>query len=229
MAKYVNLLSSCPETTTPTTLPARWSNTIKDKKFTLILGLTVLYLTFLLLISPTFFDIVQQRKGFLLYDPILTVFPARDVSNFIFSTLYIFTAIAVLNIVPDPLLFLHGTLAYALITTVRFATMFFISLEPPVGLVDLKDPVLSIFFYGQTVITKDLFFSGHASTLFLLFFLTKQGKVRNVLLVASILLSLLLLVQHIHYTYDIIAAPLFAFLAVKISAVPLKRFAYRDV
>jgi len=124
--------------------------------------------------------------------------------------------------VPDPRQFLRGLLAYALITTIRFATMFFISLEPPQDLVELRDPVLSIFFYGRTVITKDLFFSGHASTLFLLFFLTKQKLLRMVLLLASIVLSVLLLVQHIHYSYDVLAAPLFAFLTVKLAGLFLK-------
>jgi hypothetical protein len=178
----------------------------------------------LLLVSPAFFDAVQQRQGIQLYDPILAAFPAMDVSNIIFSTLYFFTIITILNIVPDPIAFLHGLLAYALITTVRFGTMYFISLEPPTGLVELKDPVLSIFFYGHTVITKDLFFSGHASTLFLLFFLARKRLLRVALLVAAIGLSLLLLIQHIHYSYDVVAAPVFAFLACRISWKPLKRF-----
>jgi len=181
------------------------------------------------LISPAFFDIVQEQHGWSPYDPVLSVLPPMDVSNFIFSTLYIFTVITVFNIVPYPLQFLHGLLAYALITTIRFATMFFISLEPPQGLVELKDPVLSIFFYRHTVITKDLFFSGHASTLFLFFFLARQTWLRIVLLAASIFLSILLLMQHIHYTYDVVAAPLFAFIVVKLAAIPLKRFAYGDV
>lgn len=227
MTKYVNLLSSCPNNYFITL--AHWSNILGDKRFTFLLGLTVLYLIGLTAIAPAFFAAVQSREGALLSDPILNVFPVRDVSNFIFSTLYIFTVIAIFNIVPAPIRFLHGLLAYALITTVRFATMYFISLEPPRELVELKDPVLSIFFYGQTPITKDLFFSGHASTLFLLFFFTPQQPLRAILLVASIVLCGLLLIQHIHYSYDVIAAPLFAYGTYKISGIPLKRFADGNV
>lgn len=189
----------------------------------------MLYLIVLAAIAPSFFVTVQLRRGILLSDPILDVFPARDVSNFIFSTLYIFTILAIFNIVPAPVRFLHGLLAYALITTVRFGTMYFISLEPPRELVELKDPLLSVFFYGQTPITKDLFFSGHASTLFLLFFFTPQQPLRTILLVASIVLCVLLLVQHIHYSYDVLAAPWFAYAAYKISGIPLKRFANGNV
>ena len=180
-------------------------------------------------IAPAFFAAVQLRQGIWLFDPILDVFPARDVSNFIFSTLYILTVIAIFNIVPAPVRFLHALLAYALITTVRFGTMYFISLEPPRDLVELKDPLLSIFFYGQTPITKDLFFSGHASTLFLLYFFTPQRPLKIVLLIASIVLCVLLLVQHIHYSYDVLAAPVFAYAAYKISGIPLKRFANGNV
>ena len=94
-------------------------------------------------------------------------------------------------------------------------------LNPPVGLVPLSDPFLKPF-YGSNVITKDLFFSGHTGSVFLIFLILRKKWEKIFALVATILVGILLLIQHIHYTIDVIFAPVFVyvvyFLAKKVTA-----------
>jgi membrane-associated phospholipid phosphatase len=62
-------------------------------------------------------------------------------------------------------------------------------------------------------VTKDLFFSGHTSTVFLLF-LCLPGKIdKKLALIVTMIVGSLLLVQHVHYTLDVLGALLFAWIA----------------
>ena len=82
-------------------------------------------------------------------------------------------------------------------------------LEPPAGLIGLVDP-LSNFFYGHDkFITKDLFFSGHTSTMFLLYFCLVKPVDKRIALLVTVLVACLLLVQHVHYSVDILGGFVF--------------------
>ena len=116
-----------------------------------------------------------------------------------------------------PKTFVWFAWAFNLETVFRFLTIYFVALNPPSGIVDLHDPVAAMFIYGENMpITKYLFFSGHTATmLFACYFLTlKKEKIVAILL--SIILALLLLIQHVHYTIDIVMAPFFTLLAIGI-------------
>jgi membrane-associated phospholipid phosphatase len=84
------------------------------------------------------------------------------------------------------------------------------------GLIILVDP-LSNIFYGNTFITKDLFYSGHTSTAFLMFLCLQKKPDKIFAVIATFMIGTLLLVQHVHYTVDVLAAPLFAFFSWYIS------------
>ena len=79
----------------------------------------------------------------------------------------------------------------------------------PAGLIELKDPICNLM-YGPRFITRDLFFSGHAATLFLLYLCSYKKFDRYYTLFAAIIVGILLLVQHVHYTLDVVCAPLFS-------------------
>ena len=74
-------------------------------------------------------------------------------------------------------------------------------------------PFLNFFIY-QGTIDGDLFFSGHTATICLLLFWTVKFK--WVFALFGVVLGILLMVQRVHYSIDIIAAIPFAYLSVRI-------------
>jgi membrane-associated phospholipid phosphatase len=179
--------------------------------------LTCLILISVVSLIPGFFNYIQSRPGRQISDLLLNRIPARDVSWFIFSLLYSILFITLVNLSYRPVLLLKGLQAYCLLLLLRICTLLLFPLEPEQNIVPLQDPFIGRFFYGNSVITKDLFFSGHVSTLFLVFLLNPIKQLSPVFLGATLLLSSLILLQHVHYSADVIAAPVFAWISYKLA------------
>lgn len=175
------------------------------------LTISILF-TIVLLIYPYFFAAIQQREGVVLHDFLLQFLPPNDMSIYIFSLIYFTVFIGIVRAVQYPVLFylfLWGAFFFSLS---RMLTISLVPLDPPVGLVPLVDPVLKVF-YRDNNITRDLFYSGHTGSVFFIY-LTLQRKWEKVFaLVATILVGIFLLIQHIHYTIDVVFAPFFVYLA----------------
>ena len=103
----------------------------------------------------------------------------------------------------------------------RTISIYLVPLEPPIGMILLKDPVTIIFMSTPSggYIVKDLFFSGHVSTVVLFFIVAVNRNVKALLLLLAFLIGTFILVQHVHYTIDVVAAPFFSFLAFKLSVL----------
>ena len=121
----------------------------------------------------------------------------------------------------NPQIYINYCWTLILVSLARIITISFIPLDPPAGLITLTDPLTGIF-YGESLITKDLFFSGHTATLTLIFLCLEKGSDKFIGLMAIILVAVLLLVQHIHYTMDIIAAPFFVYACFRLTQHLLK-------
>ena len=161
---------------------------------------------------PYFFQWIQLRQGMALSDPLLRWLPARNVSLPLFILIWSLSALALFRAVRAPRILLVFIWSYVLLTLLRMLTIYLLPMEPPANLIGLVDP-LSNFFYGPKFVTKDLFPSGHTSTMFLLFFcLTGKGD-RRLALVVTFGVAFLLLVQHVHYTVDILGGFLYGWLA----------------
>jgi membrane-anchored protein YejM (alkaline phosphatase superfamily) len=107
---------------------------------------------------------------------------------------------------------------YLVMVVIRTAAMYLLPLDPPPLLIPLKDPFVQYFGSGE-VPTKDLFFSGHTATLFLLF-LTVHGRyVKSLFLLSTIGVAVCVVLQHVHYTIDVFSAPFFSYAAYRIVAV----------
>ena len=163
-----------------------------------------------LFLFPAFFVTIQHRPGTQLNDYILNKIPSVDVSVLIFSLIYFSVILSIRRSLKSPALFLDFLWGYVLLNLVRMLTIYLVPLEAPAGLVTLADPVL-VPFYGENKITKDLFFSGHTATLFLCFLVVQKKWEKVLVLLATTLVGVLLLVQHIHYTIDVVLAPLFVY------------------
>ncbi len=171
------------------------------------------------LLLPHFFGFIQQRPGLFIDDPLLAHVPAVDLSLPLFTVLYAAVLVGIVWLARRPSLLLRTAQAYVLLLLLRMLTMTLLTLEPPAGLVPLHDPITQVFYPATEPFNKDLFFSGHTATLFL-FFLAVQGPwLRTIMASACALVGVAVLVQHVHYTIDVLAAPPFAWLAWRLSAV----------
>ncbi len=168
--------------------------------------------------ADDYFQWIQGRAGSVLEDWVLEQIPAYDVSKAIFTIIYLSVIYLLISLANRPYAFLWFAWAFNIETLFRFASIYLVALEPPVGLVDLHDPLAEIFIYGENMaITKDLFFSGHTATMvFVAYFLpTRHG--RRIALGLTGILMALLAVQHVHYSIDILAAPIVTWISIRLS------------
>ncbi|HEV7622305.1 MAG TPA: phosphatase PAP2-related protein, partial [Flavisolibacter sp.] len=169
-----------------------------------------------LAVLPFFFQIIQQRDGIVLSDPLLGYLPSMNVSISIFTIIWSMALFFFIRSYQDPYLFLTYLYSFVLLFLIRYITISMVALDPPSDLVPLVDP-LSNMFYGKSFITKDLFFSGHTATQWLFFLCFRRKIDKGIALFSSIAVGFLVMVQHVHYSIDVLAAPVFATICYYIS------------
>ena len=177
----------------------------EDKTFRIKLISVGLFVVTALICLTFFFPVIERRHGVFIQDTLLTALKPMDVSLPVFFIIWTSALLMILTMIRNPVQMMLFLFSYGLITFLRMATIYSFPLEAPAGLIALKDP-LSNLFYGSTFVTKDLFFSGHASTLFLIGLCQDKKWSRLYCLTGVCVLSVLLLVQHVHYTIDVIFA-----------------------
>lgn len=160
---------------------------------------------------PVFFQHIEQRPGVQLHDFVLARVPAFDVSLYIFLIEWGMGLLILIRAIKTPAIYVRYVWLYIVISLTRLLTITLVPLAAPANLVELVDPITGVF-YGHAVITKDLFYSGHTATLVAMYFCLPRKSDRNVVVIATIVMACLLIVQHVHYTIDIVAAPVFVFL-----------------
>lgn len=101
--------------------------------------------------------------------------------------------------------------------------MWLIPLDPPVGCIDLQDPVVFIMGTGKKIV-KDLFFSGHTSTAFMLFQVAKNKYLKSYFMLATITVGIAVILQKAHYTIDVYAGLIFSFTSYQIIQILHKKF-----
>lgn len=159
---------------------------------------------------------VENRQRHLFYDPILNFIKPRDVSYMIFFITYGVALVGLLYAIVSPYRFLHMIQMYATLTGLRMMTLLFMPLTPQEGIISVQDAFLEHTFYAGSIYLKDLFFSGHAASLFLLYLFTTNKWLKFLFLLAFLAVSVGIIVQNVHYHYDVIAAPIFAYIAYRL-------------
>lgn len=162
---------------------------------------------------PHFFEWVQGRPGMEIQDPVLAMWSAHDVSTLTFTVLYGTLVIVVASVARSPMRILHGVWAYVFMLLLRMLAMALFTLAPPPGIIPLIDPFTQNFYPGATPFLKDLFFSGHTATLTLMILLARKGPLRWFAAICTAAIALFVLVQHVHWTVDVLAAVPAAWLA----------------
>ncbi len=186
----------------------KWNDTLKDEAFKVKLYIGIALLVTVLISFPFFFQHIELREGEVMDDVVLGLLTPRDVSVPIFTIIWSMTALLFIRSVQSPLLFLTFMYGFILLSASRFMTIYFVPLNPPTDLIPLVDPI-SNSFYGKSYVTKDLFYSGHTATQCLFFLCFRRKIDRLIALFCTIAVGFLVLVQHVHYTIDVIAAPVF--------------------
>lgn len=184
-----------------------WKEAWKNKSYRIRLVSTILVLAVVVAILPSFFSYIEQRPGAYLHDLVLQMIPASDVSLPIFIFVWSMSAMALWRCCQDPIFTLQILTCFVLLCLVRMMSILMLPLEPPDGLIALRDPLTSLVYGGKDVfMTKDLFFSGHTSNMFIMYLCLERKRDKQVALSATLLVAMLLMVQHVHYTIDILGA-----------------------
>lgn len=205
--------ASSPHTRTTKNLSGmacRWKEALRSPWFGWQLLLTVLILGMLLSAYARFLHWVELRPGVTLHDPLLASFPARKVTWLVFALIYGGLALGLGTLGARPVVLLVALQSYTLVIAARMAMMYVVPLDPPVGIIRLKDPFVQLFDLG-VVLTRDLYFSGHVATLFLLFLTARHRLLRAAFLLATVVVGAGLIWQHVHYTIDVLIAPFITF------------------
>jgi membrane-associated phospholipid phosphatase len=190
----------------------QWQLAIKNVSFRskLIIGLILIVIVLFLL--PFFFEFIEERQGYKLNDALLNVLSPADVSIPIFAMIWSMVLLFVIRSITNPQLFLLYVYGFLFLCICRFITLTLVPLNAPEGLIVLEDPLTNFFYGKREFITKDLFFSGHTASLCLFFFCFQRKWDKIAALICTIAVGFLVLVQHVHYTIDVVVAPIFTFL-----------------
>ena len=192
-----------------------WKIFLSDKKNKIELIVSLILLAIVLTGLANFVNYIELRNGVVLSDPILNLFNPIDLTWIIFGLIYISLIVAIITLIKNPQRLIFALQLYTLMALARIAAMFLLPLEPPEKIILLRDPFVEFFGSGQTL-TKDLFFSGHTATLFILFLVSEKKIIRTIFLISTIVVALCVLLQHVHYTIDVLAALFFTYACYKI-------------
>lgn len=192
-----------------------WREFLKEKKNKIELVVAFLLLSVVISALTNFLNFVEVRKGVALPDPILNLFKPVDLTWLIFAVIYVSLIAGIISLAKNPKRLLFTVQLYTLMVAVRIVAMYLLPLEPPVKMIVLNDPFVEYFGTGQTL-TKDLFFSGHTATLFILYLVSENKMMKIVFLISTIAVAISVLLQHVHYSIDVFAAVFFTYACYKL-------------
>lgn len=193
-----------------------WKEFYKSSKTEIII--TLIFLIVVLIVFSSFLEYVEERQGVSLPDPILNLFNPVDLTWLTFGLIYTSLIIAIINFTKEPIKLLLAIQSYVLLVVFRLIVMYVTPLDAPVKLLSLNDPFVQFFGSGK-ILTKDLFFSGHTATLFLLFLIADKKFIKAFFLCSTLVIGVAVILQHVHYSVDVLTAPFFAYTSYRIVCI----------
>jgi hypothetical protein len=165
----------------------------------------------------------QARPAGPLNDPILNAIGPIRLTWPISIVLWFSILMGVCFLAANPPRLLMGLQAAALLVFFRTIALYLVPLSPLPTIIPLADPI-AIYLATGTLITKDLFFSGHTSVMFLLFLSADLPWLRRFLLAGTVFVGVAVVLQHVHYSGDVYSAPFFAYGSWRLVLLAHKRF-----
>ena len=192
-----------------------WIEIFKDKKSIADFIVTILFVVFVVVVFPEFLLFIEEREAVVMFDPFLNLFNPIDLTWTTFALIYFSVIAALISLINKPAYLFLALQSYGVMLLFRMLVMYLSPLEAPEKIIPLHDPFVQMFGTGD-ILTKDLFFSGHTATMFVLFLTVKNKILKVIFLITTILVGLAVILQHVHYTVDVVAAPFFSYASYKI-------------
>lgn len=189
-----------------------WKKELEEKNFKITAIIAPILIIITMVIFTRFLNFIELRPGVVLSDPFLELFNPIDISWFTFAVMYGSLITAIIYLAHHPRQLILAFISYLFMIYFRIPAMWSIPLEAPATILPLIDPMVSDVGVGR-LMTKDLFFSGHTATIMIMYLSSPGKKWRIAFLIMTIIVALAVLVQHVHYTVDVIAAPFFAYVS----------------
>ena len=189
-----------------------WRSAFRNPAFRAQFVVSIVVLAVILPLMGSFLNYIGARMGVELHDPILRLFRPIGFKWITFSLIYSGIVLGFVSLLVSPFSLLLALRALSLIIILRAICLFLVPLDPPSDGIPLVDPLIR--FPGiRPVLPRDLFFSWQTA-LMTLFALTARWRDMKIIFSGiAFVVSLLLLLQHSHYTIDLVVAPCLAYAA----------------
>jgi membrane-associated phospholipid phosphatase len=187
-----------------------WKPFLSSSQFRIKFFVTVIFLLTTLFAYRRFLDYAEARTGVSIPDPILKLYEPIDLTWLIFGLIYLCLVVGIIALIKNPEKLLLAFQVYTAVVIIRIIVMYLVPFEAPEKIIVLKDPFVEMFGSGESL-TKDLFFSGHTATLFLLFLVVESKRLKYIFLLSAVVVGVSIVLQHVHYVIDIFAAPFFTY------------------
>lgn len=197
-----------------------WKSYLSDRSNKRYFFISLAICTTLLVMSAKLLAYISDRPGMMLIDPIMNFFPVKDWSLLIFGIEYSAIILMFFYVTDRPAYFLKCLWTASALFVLRCITILIVPLSPPNDIIFLVDPFTQIFFGDNVQVSNDLFFSGHVSLLALLYFLANNKYVKSYMLGSAVLVGIFIVWQHVHYSYDVMFAPIASYLVYRYVFVP---------
>lgn len=198
-------------------MKSSWSDFFNNRKKILSFFALVVLTILVAILFSKFLIWNESRIGKIFNDPILGRFRPINVSALIGVLTNGAIFLAILSLLKRPSTTIYLLVAITMMCIIRGLSIYLVVLEPPVNIIPLRDPLLELSFYQGQVLLKDLFFSGHTANIILSGLLVENVRTKRIIIFLGLVVGVLLVLQHVHYSIDVIAAPIFAILTYKLS------------
>ncbi len=202
---------------------AAWREAVRQRRFIYESALTALLLVLSVRLCAELMIFGQARPGAPLDDPILRAVGPIRLTWPIFVVIWFSIVSGLYCLAHEPRRLLMGLQATALLLFLRTIALYLVPLEPLPTIIPLADPIVEFLGTG-TLVTKDLFFSGHTAAMFLVYLSTNAPRLKWFYLAGTVFVAIGVVVQHVHYSGDVYVAPFFAYGSWRLILLAHERF-----